>query len=220
MDRITSIKDNMPSFYCVEDTDNHKSVLGAIITAIGNYIADTDKRIDRIDAMLGISTTYGEDLDMRWGNMLNMPRKFGEDDEIYRNRLKLASAGEDNATTKQAIIDAIAVVLGIENDEIAKSQQIYVDDAWEYEGPYDVTRDYGYIVCTVLYKSDMKDKYKDIHEAIKDAIINTKAGGVIAQLIFGNATPKTYRKLGDYTYIELGQDQYGSIGGVDISVII
>ena len=42
--------------------------------------------IDELHAMIGVDTTYGEDLDIRWGALLNLPRNNGETDDEYRYR--------------------------------------------------------------------------------------------------------------------------------------
>ena len=58
-----------------------------VIKAFVDELMLSQGSIDELHAMIGVDTTYGEDLDARWGTLLNLPRNSGETDDEYRYRL-------------------------------------------------------------------------------------------------------------------------------------
>lgn len=212
MDRKSSIRGNMLEFY----NTGAGSVTGAIIDSISHEIELTDENISAIDDLLGISSTPGNELDARWGTMLNMPRKYLEHDEIYRNRLKLAF-NVDSGGTISSIKKAVATVLGIEGNQVAIDKRVVISDSWEYDGEFlpQITVGPGHAVCVVDLDNQLFDKYGNVTDAIKDAIINAKSIGVTIHTFIINFRLLTYRQMEELSYRDLGGVKYNQLGGVD-----
>lgn len=195
------------------------SVLGTLIESVGHEISVTDGNIDVIDNMLGLSTTNGDDLDIRWGAMLNMPRRKNESDEIYRNRLKIAF-NADGGGTIASIQRAVSTVIGIEGNQPEIERRITVYDSWEYNGEFlsQITVGPGHGVCIVDLDNQLFDKYGgDVTDAIRDAIINAKSLGVTIHVFIINYRILTYEQMGALTYQDLSGVRYNQLGGVDSS---
>jgi len=209
MDRLGYIMDRLPHFYDKGDT----SRLHTIVHAISAELELVDVQVDRLGSMVGIDTTVGEDLDNKWGALLNLPRVSGESDMQYRNRLKLSIPNLAGGTA-DAIRYAIAVALGINNDIAATESRIHVMDAWEYTGHEDVDKSHGCFVVTVDLNGAPISYRDSISQSVSNTIQYTKASGTKMQLAFSNYGIVIYMDLGGAIYNSLWTIRYNQLGGV------
>jgi hypothetical protein len=180
---IERMQASFPNTYNVY---NKKTILYALLTVFGNKYGMRTDTIDRLYAMIGIDSTYDEDLEHRWGSLLGIYKQSGESSNDYRNRLKIIYSSLSGGTA-EAIKYAIASAAGIESDVDTINKYVKVYDAWEY--PYNIdptllgideiideTSLYGSIICTV----DLAGVDNNIieHTKIIDAINHTKASGI------------------------------------------
>jgi hypothetical protein len=189
-DNSRKIMENMqasfPHLYNVYDK---KTILYALLSVFGERLGMRTDIIDRLYAMIGIDSTYDEDLEHRWGSLLGMYRQNNESYNNYRSRLIIAYLSLSGGTA-EAIKYAIASVVGITTDEDI-DKYIHVYDAWEY--PYDIdpellgideyvdeTSLYGSSICTI----DMSNVTNADYTEIMDTINQVKASGINAYLMF------------------------------------
>lgn len=184
MEILHRMQDSFPHIY---DVYNENTILYALLYVYGIKYGKRTNIIDRLYAMIGIDSTYDEDLEWRWGTLLGVPKQTNESYLEYRNRLKVVYPSLSGGTAN-AIKHAIASAAGIESDI---DQYVSVYDAWEY--PYDIdmsllgidevvdeTSLYGSIICTLdLSMADAVD-----HINVVNAINHTKASGINPYLIF------------------------------------
>lgn len=182
---IEKMQSSFPHIYNVYDK---KTILYALLSVFGEKYGVRTDIIDRLYAMIGIDSTYNEDLEHRWGSLLNIYKQSGESYDEYRSRLKIVYSSLSGGTA-EAIKYAIASATGI-NANI--DSYIHVYDAWEY--PYEIdasllgideivdeTSLYGSIVCTIDLAGI--DNIVD-HTKIANAINQTKASGINPCLLF------------------------------------
>lgn len=185
---IERMQSSFPHIYNVYDKS---SVLYALISVFGQKYGMRTDTIDRLYAMIGIDSTYDEDLEFRWGSLLGMPRRINESYGEYRGRLKIIYSSLNGGTAK-AIKFAIASAANINADIDSINRHVHVYDAWEY--PYyvdpkllgidevvDESSLYGSIICTV----DLDGVKRAIdYDALNKVINQTKASGVNPYLMF------------------------------------
>lgn len=185
---IERMQSSFPQIYNVYDK---KTVLYALLSVFGSKYGMRTDTIDRLYAMIGIDSTYNEDLEHRWGSLLGISKQMNESFDDYRNRLKIVYSSL-NGGTAEAIKYAIASAAGIESDSETINEYIRVYDAWEY--PYNIdpslfgleeivdeTSLYGCIVCTI--DLSIVDGQLE-HSKVMEAINNTKASGINPYLLF------------------------------------
>lgn len=181
-DIIEKMQSSFPHIYNVY---NKNTVLYALLQVYGQKYGIRNDIIDRLYAMIGIDSTYDEDLEHRWGKFLGIKRNIGESYDEYRNRLLIVYSSLSGGTA-EAIKYAIASVIGITSkpDEIDKYIKVY--DAWEY--PYDIDSSvitdisYGNAICTVNMFAN--ENVELMHNKVANAVNTTKASGVNVYLIF------------------------------------
>ena len=177
---IEYMQSSFPHIYNVYDKN---TILYALLSSYGERYGMHVDIIDRLYAMIGIDSTYDEDLEYRWGSLLSIHKNVGESYDDYRSRLKMVYSSLAGGTA-EAIKYAIASVVGITTDYNIISKYIKVYDAWKY--PYDtddsIDKSYGHIICTV----DLQANENVISNADKvmDAINRSKVSGIYPYLLF------------------------------------
>lgn len=209
MDRLTSALSKFPRFYNREVQD---AGIRAFVKAFTDELGMSDDQIARLGALNSVDTTYDEDLEPRWGKLLNIPRKSGEDGAIYRNRLK-TSVTDLAGGTYDAIKYAIAVSIGINGDPVATDNCIKIIDAWLYTGTEPIDKSNGCFVVTVDLNNILFEYRQSISDVVTQAVKNTKASGTKGQLLFYNYRIMTYGELDTITYLDLSALRYDQIGG-------
>ena len=167
------------------DVYNKNTILYTLLSVFGERHGVRTDIIDRLYAMIGIDSTYDEDLEHRWGSLLGIYRQNNESFNDYRNRLLIVYSSLAGGTA-EAIKYAIASVIGITGDVDTIDEYIKVYDAWEY--PYDIDTDiihdtsYGNIICTIDLQAN--EGATAMSTKVMDAIRATKASGIYPYLMF------------------------------------
>lgn len=197
---IERMQASFPHLYNVYDKS---TILYALLSVFGERMGTRTDIIDRLYAMIGIDSTYDEDLEHRWGSLLGVYRQNGESFNDYRSRLLIVYSSLAGGTA-EAIKFAIASAIGITSDTNAINQYIKVYDAWKY--PYEVpdksltnkddvltnqnfitnteviSATYGHIICTV--DLSVNEGIAGMYNKIMNAINTTKASGIYPYLLF------------------------------------
>lgn len=197
---IERMQASFPHLYNVYDKS---TILYALLSVFGERMGARTDVIDRLYAMIGIDSTYDEDLEHRWGSLLGVYRQNGESFNDYRSRLLIVYSSLAGGTA-EAIKFAIASAIGITSDTNAINQYIKVYDAWKY--PYEVpdksltnkddvltnqnfitnteviSATYGHIICTV--DLSVNEGIAGMYSKIMNAINTTKASGIYPYLLF------------------------------------
>lgn len=185
-DVLPQLQSLFPSIY---DVYNENTVIYALLSVYADKIKSKINIIDRLNAMIGIQSTYNEDLEYRWGNILGVYKNVSESYDNYRSRLILAYVSLIGGTV-EAIQYAIASVLSVSDyDNINNYIKVY--DAWKYNGPFDIsdmvsdgriTQEYGDIICSI----DIACNESAIvnRDDIINVINTVKASGIVPQLLF------------------------------------
>lgn len=204
---LDKMQGNFPHIY---DVYNDKTILYALLSIYASKYDLTREIIDRIYGMIGIETTYDEDLEHRWGSMLGIYKEVDETYDDYRARLMIVYASFSGGT-KEAIKYAVAVTVGISTEKDVIDRYIKIIDAWEYPNellphdtdpaydpitnnsqcllnsgfilnrPYDAHKN-GAFVCTIDLSIDESIHY--YKDKIMNAINQTRASGINAYLAF------------------------------------
>jgi hypothetical protein len=182
---IENMQSSFPHLYNVYDK---KTILYTLLSVFGDRLGMRTDTIDRLYAMIGIDSTYDEDLEHRWGSMLGIYRQDNETYDNYRNRLMITYSSLSGGTS-ESIKYAIASAIGITDDEIIDGH-IHVYDAWEY--PHDIDPKllgidnyvdesslYGSNICTV----DISDLINVNYTEVIDTINQVKASGINSYLL-------------------------------------
>lgn len=188
---LLGLQESFPQIY---DVYNDKSILYTLLYVYANRFANRNSIIARLYGMIGIETTYDEDLERRWGSLLGIKRNNGEPIDEYRSRLMLVYASLAGGT-EEAIKYAIASIVNVPDDAI----KVY--DAWLYDGADNPALNeyladpnntidpenenaygYGAFVCTV--DIGFNEGLLNYHDKIIQAINKTKASGTKPYLIF------------------------------------
>jgi hypothetical protein len=165
-----------------------------------------------MDDMIGIDTTRDEDLQYRWGNMLSINKRSDESYVAYRNRLKMAYPSLVGGTAN-AIIYAIASVIGVSSDQSMISNYIKVYDAWEYDGPIEIDpsiKNYCHILCII--DLTIGQNAIDMEQQIYDAINIVKASGVMPHIMYTGIKLVTYNDMTRFKYSSLMSLSYSELG--------
>lgn len=197
---IERMQASFPHLYNVYDKS---TILYALLSVFGERMGTRTDIIDRLYAMIGIDSTYDEDLEHRWGSLLGVYRQNGESFNDYRSRLLIVYSSLAGGTA-EAIKFAIASAIGITFDTNAINQYIKVYDAWKYlyEVPDKsltnkddvltnqnfitntevISATYGHIICTV--DLSVNEGIAGMYSKIMNAINTTKASGIYPYLLF------------------------------------
>lgn len=197
---LPQMQEKFPHIY---DIYNEKTILYALLSVYADKSKERLRIIDRLYAMIGIDSTYDEDLEYRWGSLLGVYRNKGESYSDYRSRLLIIYSSLAGGTA-EAIKYAIASTIGISSDVNAINKYIKVYDAWEYpeEVLYKsltnkdnvflnqnfvtnmkiISTDYGHIICTIDLEAN--ESITTMYDKIMTAIKKTKASGIYPYLLF------------------------------------
>lgn len=178
MDRTSTILNRFPSFW-----NKDSGIVRAIVDAMASELSRADDQINVVDQMIGINGTFGNDLDKRWGALLNIPRHLGEDDVKYRNRLG-TSISNLSGGTADALKYATSVVLGTDGVEMI-NDPISIIDAWLYtgNGVSESDKAYGHVVCYIDVDAAPyldETRVNDLYSVLKSA----KASGTMVHLVW------------------------------------
>lgn len=214
MDKILS--DMQSRFPHIYDVYNKKSVIYALLSVYAERFYNRDNIINRLYAMIGIDSTYDEDLEHRWGSLLGVYRQSGESYKDYRSRLMIIYTSLVGGTS-EAIKYAIASTIGISSDPDVINKYIHVYDAWEYNGALNSEmeseiKSYGNIVCTVDLSANEGISF--IEDKIMNSIMKTKASGISPYLLFLYNTEelaRLYHIEDDYFNITRNEVDAGNI---------
>ena len=204
-DILSRMQGNFPHIY---DVYNDKTILYAMLSIFASKYNMTRDIIDRIYGMIGIETTYDEDLEHRWGSMLGIYKEVDESYDDYRARLMMVYISFSGGT-KEAIKYAVAISCGIGTDKNIIDKYIDITDAWDYDHtiidtshtydaitnstkhtlnnnfilnkPYDIRKD-GAFICTIDLSIDENIYY--YKDKILEAINSTRASGIRPYLVF------------------------------------
>ena len=88
------------SFPHLYDVYNEKTILYALLSVYADRAKSRLRIIDRLYAMIGIDSTYDEDLEYRWGSLLGIKRNSGESYSDYRARLLIIYASLADGTAE------------------------------------------------------------------------------------------------------------------------
>lgn len=205
---LEELQSRFPHIYNVYDK---KTVLYALLSIYAKNHEYKLGLIDRLYSALGIEDTYDEDLEWRWGSLLNLYRHPNESYDDYRSRLEIVYPSLVGGTT-EAIKYATATAIGLTSDSEMIDQYIHVYDAWEYDGEivdsslehdyyepilnspdytlnnnlitnmkYNLKR-YGAFVVTV--DLSISEGIANYQKAVQDAVYNTKASGTQPYIIY------------------------------------
>lgn len=192
---IELMQSRFPRIY---DVYNKKSVLYSLLSVYADRIGKRTKIADRLYAMIGIDSTYDEDLEHRWGSMLGIYKMSGESYNDYRRRLLVVYSSLSGGT-EEAIKYAIASAIGISNDANAINEYINVYDAWLYDGDIpdgeEIDTSYGNIICTV--DLSMIGMVEDVKNKILESIYKVKASGINPHVIMKYIINESYGIVGD-----------------------
>lgn len=205
---LEELQSRFPHIYNVYDK---KTVLYALLSIYAKNHEYKLGLIDRLYSALGIEDTYDEDLEWRWGSLLNLYRHPNESYDDYRSRLEIVYPSLVGGTA-EAIKYATATAIGLTSDSEIIDQYIHVYDAWEYDGEivdnslehdyyepilnssdytlnnnlvtnmkYNLKR-YGAFVVTV--DLSISEGIANYQKAVQDAVYNTKASGTQPYIIY------------------------------------
>lgn len=183
----TALEELQSRFPHIYDVYNEKTILYALLDIYAKNHEYKLGLIDRLYAALGIEDTYDEDLEWRWGSLLNLYRHPNESYSDYRSRLEIVYPSLVGGTA-EAIKYAVATAIGLTSDSDVIDQYIHVYDAWEYKGEiiddgssHDLKK-YGAFVVTV--DLSISETIADYQKAVTEAVMNTKASGTQPYIIY------------------------------------
>ena len=170
--------------HSIYDVYNKNTLIYALLSVYASKFDTNVKIIDRLYAMIGIDSTYDEDLEHRWGSLLGIYKSDNESYRDYRSRLMIVYSSLAGGTA-EAIKYAIASVVGISDNQELINRYINVYDAWEYNGSIDVSSldtSYGHIICTIDITVD--ESIPRLYDEIMHSINVVKASGIMPYLFF------------------------------------
>lgn len=180
MNKLEAILNRLVSYY---DKDDKSQIYNILKAFADEFEIVSSEYIDRADNAIGVETSDGKDLDWRWGSLLNVARRNGENDDTYRKRL-LSVVNSLQGGTAASIRYAVAIFLGLANDDAKAERCIRVYDGWKYPNAEIEMKAYGHLIC--VFKLDPEDQdlyYSGIEGDIEKQIGLIKAAGVIAHVI-------------------------------------
>ena len=184
MDNITTLIESMQSrFPNIYDVYNKNTILYALLSIYASRMNYTTEMIDRLYAMIGIDSTYDEDLEHRWGSLLGLPKLSDETYDDYRSRLMIVYSSLAGGTA-ESIKYAIASTVGISENKDLIDKYIHIYDAWKYSGSFEsiIDKSYGHIVCIV--DLIVNENMASMNNKILKSINTSKASGIMPYLFF------------------------------------
>lgn len=184
MDKIEAILNRIPKFY---ERDKASKIYG-VLNAFAEEFEITDAEyITRADNAIGVMDTDPRDLEWRWGEFLGVRRLVNEDSEAYRMRL-VNTINSLHGGTADAIRYAVALILGIADDDVRMKRQILIYDAWKYPNSPEGMKKPGNFMIVVKFdgEGDFDDVYYDgAEQDIADIVNIVKAAGTNCAIAFG-----------------------------------
>lgn len=205
MNKLEAILDRLPGYYNKHEQSQVYNLLKAFSD---EYEIAYSNFISRADNAIGIETTNGDDLDWRWGALLNVIRQNNESDDTYRGRLSSVLNSLQGGTAS-SIKYAVAVFLGLADNPTKADRCIQIYDGWKYPNADIEMQQYGHLIC--VFKLDSEDRdiyYPGIEDDIKRQIDIAKAAGVathvIVELVRYEVLSKyTHQQLSAYTHQQI-----------------
>lgn len=205
MNKLEAILNRLVSYY---DKDDKSQIYNILKAFADEFEIVSSEYINRADNAIGVETTDGRDLDWRWGSFLNIARQDGEDDDTYRKRLS-SVANSLQGGTAASIRYAVAISLGLANDDAKAERCIKIYDGWKYPNAEEEMRAYGHVVCVFKFKSEDRDLYYDgIEEDVVEAMNRAKAAGIITHVLIEYTR---HNELMPYTHLQLSTDTHDQI---------
>ena len=208
------IQMKLPKFYHKYEykSEDEKSIMYPILSAIANRLDNSADIMARLDAAIGIDTAYDEDLAYRWGNLLGISKKDTESYDLYRSELKSAIPSLVGGT-KDAIIYAIAIAIGIEKDSGLQDDYIQVIDGWEYDGDASISdefRQYGSFICII--DLNVGEGALNVEQQVVDLINKVKASGTTFTVLYKSFKVLKYYNFDVFNYDTLDNISYSDLG--------
>lgn len=154
-------------------------VWGALIAALASEFDDFEATLEDVDVAKFVDTATGQRLD-RLGDIFDVDRETGENDDKYRIRIQVALRELLSSGTVQEIKSAIAVLLNVDESEIV------IDE------PYDVE---SARIDVGVFESELEDRGISVSE-FDDFADGLVAAGVGIQTF----------ALGTFMYVSEGED--------------
>ena len=210
MNKLEAILNRLVSYY---DKDDKSQIYNILKAFADEFEIVSSEYIDRADNAIGVETTDGRDLDWRWGSFLNIARQDGEDDDTYRKRLS-SVANSLQGGTAASIRYAVAISLGLANDDAKAERCIRIYDGWKYPNAEEEMRAFGHVVCVFKFEAEDRDLYYDgIEEDVVEAMNRAKAAGIITHALIEYTR---HNELMPYTHLQLSTDTHDQIRKVGI----
>lgn len=210
MNKLEAILNRLVSYY---DKDDKSQIYNILKAFADEFEIVSSEYIDRADNAIGVETTDGRDLDWRWGSFLNIARQDGEDDDTYRKRLS-SVANSLQGGTAASIRYAVAISLGLANDDAKAERCIKIYDGWKYPNAEEEMKAYGHVVCVFKFESEDSDLYYDgIENDVIKAMNRAKAAGIITHALIEYIR---HNELMPYTHLQLSTHTHDSIRKVGV----
>lgn len=205
MNKLEAILNRLVSYY---DKDDKSQIYNILKAFADEFEIVSSEYIDRADNAIGVETTNGKDLDWRWGSFLNIARQDGEDDNTYRKRLS-SVANSLQGGTASSIRYAVAISLGLVNDDAKVERCIKIYDGWKYPGAEEEMKAFGHVVCVFKFDAEDSDLYYDgIEEDVVEAMNRAKAAGIIAHALIEYTR---HNELAPFTHLQLSTSTHDLI---------
>lgn len=210
MNKLEAILNRLVSYY---DKDDKSQIYNILKAFADEFEIVSSEYIDRADNAIGVETTDGRDLDWRWGSFLNIARQDGEDDDTYRKRLS-SVANSLQGGTAASIRYAVAISLGLANDDAKAERCIRIYDGWKYPNAEEEMKAFGHVVCVFKFETEDRDLYYDgIEEDVVEAMNRAKAAGIIAHALIEYTR---HNELALFTHLQLSTSTHDQIRKVGV----
>lgn len=188
------------------------TVFGAIIDSISDRYVDYYKSIDRIDDLIGIDTTNGDELDRVWGKRIGIRRRVGESDQRYRNRMK-TSVLKLYGGTASALRYATLIALNRDRYPYLDDDNsgVQIIDAKDYVGVVDIDRSPGNAIVQIdTGILDNMSLNEEEYDDLIDILDDVKASGVNLRvlLIMFDGDYVALRACTDEEWLVLHEDTF------------
>ena len=210
MNKLEAILNRLASYY---DKDDKSQIYNILKAFADEFEIVSSEYIDRADNAIGVETADGRDLDWRWGSFLNIARQDGEDDDTYRKRLS-SVANSLQGGTAASIRYAVAISLGLANDDAKAERCIRIYDGWKYPNAEEEMKAFGHVVCVFKFEAEDRDLYYDgIEEDVVEAMNRAKAAGIIAHALIEYTR---HNELALFTHLQLSTSTHDQIRKVGV----
>jgi len=189
------------------------TVTNALFDSIGAEFTSLNDSIQYVIDNNNIDNSVGEELDDKWGALLNRRRMDAETDDEYRERMKSLLNDLVGGTTS-AIKYAVANAIGVNDGNESIQSKVHIVDAWEFVDGIPTDPTPGNAVCFIEWDSTEfgGELTQEMRDKIAEFVDNAKAAGVKFQIVF-KVLVISYEDLGSMTYEDLGVLSYDELGG-------